>query len=179
MIKQRKAFTLVEISIGIIISAILLTGLLNLLSAGMKGSTKGMAHQANMEAASILMAQIEYDLLRATEITYPPNNNKDTDASWKFYHANAKNKIATVNYDSSSGNGVTRKVDLGDGKTENTVFCKEHKTDLSFTSFAVETGFEQIRHGMYVDLTVSAKDKKTGDLESFSMKRLIMIRSQM
>lgn len=178
MITNKKAVTLIEISIGAIISALLLIGLLNLLNVGMRGSTKGLTHQANMESASILMAQIEYDLLRATEIMDPPSNGKDSSARWKFYYSHSKTGPAIVNY-SLGPNGVTRNVDLGGGKSENTVFCNGHKVDLAFTSFAVETGFEQYRHGMCVELTVSAKEKKTGDKESFSLKRLIMVRSQM
>ena len=43
---DRKAVTLVEISIGIITSGLILAALMNLFSSGMKGSTKGLAHQA-------------------------------------------------------------------------------------------------------------------------------------
>lgn len=178
MIKRKQGLTLVELTIGIIISALLLCGIMHLLSAGMKGSTKGLAHQANMEAASILMSQIEYDLLRATNIKDPANNEKDKSARWEMYNSHSKDGAATVLY-TVGPDGVTRNVELKDGsKKENTVFCAGHSVELAFTRFAVETGFEQIRHGMFVELKVSAKDKKTAALESFEMKRLIMVRSQ-
>lgn len=177
MISRRKGVTLVELTIGIAISALLLCGIMNLLSAGMKGSTKGLAHQANMEAASILMSQIEYDLLRATDILDPQNNEKDKSARWKLFNARSKSGSGIVTYSVGADN-VTRNVEMSDGTKENSVFCSGHKIELTFTKFAVETGFEQIRHGMFVELKVSAKDKKTAVAESFEMKRLIMVRSQ-
>lgn len=175
-INRKTGVTLIELSIGILISALLLVGIMNLLSAGMKGSTKGMSHQANMETASILMSQIEYDLLRATEIQDPPPNTKDSSARWKFYYAGSAAGPATVTY-SKTTNGITRHLNLGGGKTENMTFASGHNVELNFTSFAVETGFEQVKHGMFVELTVASKEAKTAKVESFSMKRLIMIRS--
>lgn len=176
-LNKKSGITLIEISIGIIISALLMAGIMNLLSAGMKGSTKGLSHQANMETASILMSQIEYDLLRATEIQDPPLNTKDSSARWKFYYAGSTSGPVTVTY-SNTTSGITRHINLGGGKTENTNFATNHKVDLAFTSFATETGFEQVKHGMFVELTVASNDVKTSQAESFSMKRLIMIRSQ-
>ena len=108
MKSRKEAFTLIEISIGIIISALLLTGILNLFSSGMKGSTKGMAYQANMETATILMAQIEYDLLKAVHINYPVSakdpSEKQNMAQWQFYKA--PEGIATVTYQIIDNNVV-------------------------------------------------------------------------
>lgn len=177
--KIKTGLTLVEISIGVVISALLLAGIMNLLSAGMKGSTKGLSHQANMESASILMSQIEYDLLRAKELSDPPINGKDSSARWIMYYSHSDNGDATVSY-SVEQDSIVRIADLGGGKTEKQVFCKGHKVNLNFTRFAVQIGFEQIRHGMFVELSVGAKeDTKLASAEVFSMKRLVMIRSQL
>lgn len=193
----RRGFTLIEVSIGVIISAIILVGLMNLFSSGMRGSTKGLAHQANMESASILMSQIEYDLLRATEIIEPAEDNKSNNGSWKFYYAasaaiTGKGDPVTVQYNTNTGDGCVRYVDMGDGKTQNTVLAKGQKVDLSFAHFTVNNALKkyadkkliQKKHAVWVELTVSSKyGKKIGkgdkELEPFTLKKLIVIRSQL
>lgn len=189
MKKSRKAFSLVEITVGVIIAAVLLTVLMKLLTSGMKGSTKGIAHQANVEAASILMSQIEYDLLRASEIESPETNGSDTTAKWKFYYAaSGSGKPVTVTYDTSAGGGVNRTVNV-DGKLQNSILAKGHDVKLTFTHFMAtpaakkysELGAKYLRrHGMWVELTVSTKhDKKVGEKETFTLRRLIVVRSHM
>ena len=110
MISRKKAVTLAEVIIGIVLSALIIIGVMRVFTSGMRGSTKGLAHQANMETASILMAQIEYDLLRATEIKSPAQNSKDDGASWKFYYAQSGlGYPLTVNY-SKVSEGILRNV---------------------------------------------------------------------
>ena len=192
----RRGFTLIEVSIGVIISAIILVGLMNLFSSGMKGSTKGLAHQANMESDSILMSQIEYDLLRATEIIEPAEDKKSNNASWRFYYAasaviTGKGDPVAVQY-TNHGDGITRYVDMGDGKTQSTVLAKGQKVDLSFAHFTINNALKkyadkkliQKKHAIWVELTVSSKySKKVGkgdkEHEPFTLKKLIVIRSQM
>lgn len=183
MIFKRKAVTLVEITIGVVISSILLIGILNLFGSGMRGSAKGMAHQANMQTASILMSQIEYDLLRASKIEKPEYNKKSNEAEWSFYYlASGKNTPVYVSYRKASG-GISREVyeDQSHKKLiQKNVFAKDHKVDISFVHFATNTGnksFSQFREGMWVELTVSSKNTKTATSEPFNMKRLIMVRS--
>ena len=189
MIKSRKAVTLVEISIGAIIFALLMAGIMRVFSSGMKGSTKVLAHQAKMEAASILMSQIEYDLLRSTEILDPDKNTQDNTARWNFYYAaSGKGTPVTVRYSANPTDGATRFVDLGNGKTQNTVLARGHKVDLKFIYFQAtsapseyyELGKKyQKKDVMWVEVTVSTKhDKKVGENESITLKRLIVVRSQ-
>lgn len=189
MKKSRKAFSLVEITVGVIIAAVLLTVLMKLLTSGMKGSTKGIAHQANVEAASILMSQIEYDLLRASEIESPELNGSDTEAKWKFYYAGSGSGTpVTVVYEAYAGGGASRKVTM-DSKTQETILAKGHDVKLLFTHFMAtpapskysKLGAKYLRrHAMWVELTVSTKhDKKVGEKETFTLKRLIVVRSHM
>ena len=182
---RKKAFTLIEISIGIIISALMLAGIMHVFSSGMKGSTKGMAYQANMETATILMAQIEYDLLRAVNIDYPETSilnslHKENSAVWQFYVE--PEKTATVTYQSID-NSVVREVKLPDGKTQKTVFGQGLSTTISFLHFLANSGtaeFDVVKHAMWVELKVETKDeKKVGKNEPIELNRLIVIRSQL
>ena len=63
---HRKAFTIVEVIVALAILGIIVASLMNLLASGLKDSTKGMSHQANMDAGMILLSQIEYDFQRST-----------------------------------------------------------------------------------------------------------------
>ena len=186
--RYRKAVTLLEVSIGIIISALLLAAILHLFSSGMKGSTKGLAHQANMEAATIIMSQIEYDLLKSTEILDPDKNTKGNIARWKFYYEPAGGVPVTVKYSANATDGVTRSVDLGNGKKQNTVLGKGHKIELNFIYFQATSAPSeyydlgkkyQRKNVMWVEIKVSTKnDKKIGENEHIELKRLIVVRSQ-
>ncbi|MDD2623700.1 MAG: type II secretion system protein, partial [Candidatus Riflebacteria bacterium] len=81
---MKKGLTLIEICIGVVIVSLLMVTVMKLLGTGMSGSQKGLSHLANMEAASILMSQIEYDLMRAYELTDPPVGEKSISARWKM-----------------------------------------------------------------------------------------------
>lgn len=186
MKKSKRAFSLVEITVGVIIAAVLLTVLMKLLSSGMKGSTKGIAHQANVEAASILMSQIEYDLLRATEIVSPVNTESDSTACWKLYNASSKTgSPVMVTYATNVSSGVDRKINI-EGSIQNSTLAKGHNVSLKFTHFKATPAADKyrklgekylIRHAMWVELTVSTKnDKKVGENETFSLKRLVVVR---
>ncbi len=188
---RKKAVTLIEISIGIVISALIFVALMNLFSAGMKGSTKGLAHQDNMQVASLLMSQIEYDLLRSTEILSPTYGDSDNAAQWKLCYDRIDNKYATVDY-TSEGNTVARKVTLSNNKTEKINYGKDNKVKVEFTHFATnvadeKSGNQQYVRAMWVEVTVASKeDKKIGEANKekklgeneITLKRLVILRSQ-
>jgi hypothetical protein len=186
MNKNKRALTLVEVSIGVVITSFIIIALMNVFRVGMKGSSKGMAHQENMETASILMSQIEYDLMRSYSITYPQNGSEEDGAKWDFYYGNSDSSKASVDY-SFENNAIARKVtsyktDGTSGKVEKFYFAKNHKVDLKFMHAVFEVGTPKTpkkRHGMWVELTVSSKDNRNGgDNEPFTLKRLIIIRKQ-
>ena len=175
MTLSKKALTIVEISIGAIISSLLLLVVLNLFSSGMKSSSQTLTHQDNMEAANILMSQIECDLQRATEIKHPGWNDSDKVSNWVF-----QNKDVNINYtyDGATGaEGVIRIVN-DNGKTVKTTFSKNHPVKIKFTHFAKPTSVEKgniknfEKHGMWVEIVVSSKGK---DIPPFTLKRLITV----
>ena len=184
MMKNKKAVTMIEVTIATIISALLIIGLMNIFSSGMRGSAKGLAHQANMETASILMAQIEYDLLRAYLIKSPDNKTRDDASSWEFKQEDSSGKpfSALVNYTKTPEGIVRNVVNLKDNnQISNTVFAKGFDVNLSFLHIKFNVSNEKRkrkRHGMWVELTVSSKEKKTGQIESFALKRLILTRHE-
>ena len=181
MILKKKAVTLIEILICVVLSALLIIGLMNLFSSGLKGSTKTLALQDNMETANILMAQIEYDLLKATEITVPEwTKGSEGSAQWI---SDSKSSIGSVQYTydyvSGSKDGVHRKVHGNNIDLDN-YFAKNHLIDLKFTHFAVDTDKDQNndiiseKHGIWVELTVYSKEKE--DKDAFTIKRLIAVK---
>ena len=177
MIHSKKALTIVEITIGVLISSVLLIVVLNLFSSGMKNSSKTLTHQDNMEAANILMSQIECDLQRATEIKHPGWNDSDNVANWVFQN---KNVNITYTYDGATGLEGIRRIVNDNGKSMNTIFSKGHPVKIKFTHYAKPTSIEKgniknyEKHGMWVEVVVGTKNS---DIASFTLKRLITIHS--
>ena len=185
MIFKRKAVTIIEVVVVVALSSLLMLGVMNLFSSGMKGSAKGLAHQVNMESASIIMSQIEYDLLRSTTISKPEsglNENFDT-AIWNFYYgASGSGVPCTVTYTKNYGGlGVCREVKMDGGKVQKTIFGKLQKVDLSFKRFTFNTGtkkYKILKDAMLVEVTVSSKDSTRGGTnEAFTLRRLIVVRN--
>ena len=185
MIFKRKAVTIIEVVVVVVLSSMLILGIMNIFSSGMKGSAKGLAHQVNMESASIIMSQIEYDLLRSTSISKPEsglNEFFDT-AIWNFYYgASGSGKPSTVTYlKNSNGLGVCREVKMDGGKMQKTILAKLQKVDLKFRRFTFNTGsknYPTYKDTMLVEVTVSSKDSARGGTnEAFTLRRLIVVRN--
>ncbi|MDD3147820.1 MAG: type II secretion system protein [Candidatus Riflebacteria bacterium] len=174
MIKKgfKRGITLIEVSIGVFIISILMAAVMNLFGAGMRGSTKGMAHLTNMEAAAILMSQIEYDLLRAVKLLDPSPGDSDKVARWEILTGNGNGTIIYNLVD----NGIERKLDGGTGD-QKYVYCKGLDVKLAFrhVTFAATPGSPE-KAGMWVEVSV-ATPKKIGSSEEFKMKRLILCRN--
>lgn len=177
---SKKAVSLIEITICIIISALLLIGILNLLSSGMKGSAKALTHQDNMEAANILMRQIEYDLSRASEIISPARNKTEKEANWVLkYIEGGQEKTITYMYNTESSstlfppyNGIKRVVDKTGESSRKSYLAKGHPIKLTFTHYASGTAdFE--KHGMWVELEVGSQ---RNDVATFSLNKLIAVK---
>ena len=179
---RKKAFTLIEVLICVILSALLIIGLMNIFGSGLKGSAKTLNLQDNMETANILMAQIEHDLMNATEITVPEWNKGSVGlAQWVSESDSSSGSTQYYyNYVSGSKEGVQRKV-LGNNVNLNHYLAKNHLIDLRFTHYAIDAykdennEFISEKHGMWVELTVySPKDKN--DKDAFTIKRLISVK---
>jgi type II secretory pathway pseudopilin PulG len=173
---RKKAITLIEMAISLVLASILLAVILKIFTSGMKESANALTHQDNMETANILMSQIEYDLNKATEIISPNWNEKDSSAQWVFSSKSSLGKI-TFTYDhiANSANGVHRFVTGKDTK-EDYYFAKGHPVNLKFTHIVVKSDesnnsmFEN--HGMWVELDVGSIK---GDVATYTLKRLIVL----
>ena len=179
---RNKAFTLVEVLICVVLSVILLISLINIFGSGLKGSAKTLNLQDNMEAANILMAQIEHDLMNATEINIPEwNKNSEGSAQWISESDSSIGNIQyTYDYVSGSKDGVHRKVH-GNNVNLDHYIAKNHLIVLKFTHYAIDAYKDDNneitpeKHGIWVELTVSSpKDKD--DKDAFTLKRLISVK---
>ena len=172
---RNKAFTLIEVVIGVVLASLILIGVLNLLSSGMKGSTNALTHQDNMETANILMRQIEYDFLKATDIEFPPKNTLERTAKWSSsFRESNKDVNITYLYTLNSGvaNGINRDIAFDGGSPKSFTFAKGHPLDVRFTHYASETAdFE--KHALWVEIEVGSEK---GKVASFTLSRLIELK---
>ncbi len=199
MNKYKKAVTLLEICIATFLAFIILIGILNLFSSGIKGSARNLTHQDNMETANILMSQIEFDLLKANEIRSPEWNQESNFAQWVFNSTSSLGNITfTYDYVPSSLNGVHRYV-KGNNYEENYYYAKGHPVKLNFTHIVInsknisnennennndnnnennnENDYNKIyieKHAMWVELEVGSGK---GDVATYTLKRLITLKS--
>lgn len=172
MKQRQRGVTLIEVAIGSFIISLLMAAVMNLFGAGMRGSTKGMAHLTNMEAAAVLMSQIEYDLLRAVKVLDPAPGASDKVARWEILTDTGNGTIIYNLLD----NGIEREFD-GTSDDNKHVYCKGLDVKLAFShvTFAASPGSGN-KAGMWVEISV-ATPKKGGSSEEFKMKRLILCRN--
>ena len=174
----KKAITLVEVLISIFIFLLILVSVMNLFSSGIQGSQKSLTHQDNMQTANILMAQIEYDLLRATEIVYPEINDKQKEANWKTITNDGKEISFVYDTINKGIEGVHRNVTgYNIASPIDQFFAKDHVINLSFTHFVVNAtqnnGMLNDKHSMWVELEIG---EKNGKVATFTMNRLISVK---
>ncbi len=170
----RKGITLAELAIGLVIVGIIFTAVFNVFSIGLRGSNKGMAHLTIMEGAAILLAQIEYDLLRATVVNDPPAGASDKDARWEILLDDSSGK-GIIMYNLLD-EGIERTIDAG-GKQHKYIYCRGLKVALKFQHVTLpDPANAQKRVGMWVELLVEAPEKFATE-EKFSMKRLIICKN--
>lgn len=175
--KMKKGLTLIEICIGVVIVSLLMVTVMKLLGTGMSGSQKGLSHLANMEAASILMSQIEYDLMRAYELTDPPVGEKSISARWKMLtDETIPDTTATVTYQNLDE--AVKRTLIENGSTLEHTYCSGLKTVISFEKVRFtdpKTGGE--KQGLWINLSVASPKKISGETEKFELKRLIMCKN--
>ncbi len=181
MKRKTKAISLIEISIATVLAFIILGSILNLFSSGIKGSTRNLTHQDNMETANILMSQIEFDLLKANQIKSPDWNQEGNNALWVLKSTSSSLGDITFTYDyvPNSQEGIHRYV-KGNNIEENYYYAKGHPVKLNFTHIVVKpqnTSNPFIeKHAMWVELDVgSAK----GDVATYTLRRLITLKNQL
>ncbi len=171
---RRNGLTMVEVVVGVLIISIILAVLMNFFGAGLRGSSKGMAHLTNMEAAAVLMSQIEYDLLRASIVKDPACNVSDKVARWDVLTDDGAGK-ATVIYNQLAG-GIERQFDSAAGNLKH-MYCRGLDVSLSFRHVVFDDPARAVQKtGMWVELIVSSA-KKSSSTEEFRMKRLFICRN--
>jgi hypothetical protein len=129
-----------------------------------------------MGASSILMSQIEYDLMRATKILSPASGETSTAASWEFI-ADSSGAKGTISYDLVP-EGISRK-EKTPTDTHQYIYCKDRKVNLSFDNLLLtDSSLKPDRTGMLIALFVSSpsKDLKKQS-EEFKLLRLISCRN--
>ena len=193
---NHKALSLIEITIGTFLAFILLGSVLKVFSSGIKGSTKNLTHQDNMETANILMSQIELDLLKANEIKTPGWNQEDNNAQWAMSSSSSLGNITfTYDYVPNSPIGVHRLV-KGNNIEENHYYAKDHIVNLNFTHLVINSNNTGIndennnsnnnnnindnllieKHAMWVEIEIGSTK---GDVATYTLKRLITLKSKL
>lgn len=167
-ISSKSAITLVEICIGVVILSIVMAVVMNMFVSGIKGTNKGRAHLTNMQTAAIIMANIEYDLLRATKISDPVINIQEKEGRWEFVSKDGV--VHTVMYQSLP-NGIIREEQNGITGKKTNVFGKGLNFHLHFRHLAFVDPIKQVtKKGMWVELKVSSNKS---DDEEFTINRII------
>ncbi len=173
---EKSGVTLVEMAIGVAVTSILIIALMNFFGSGLKSSQKGMDHLNNMGAASILMSQIEYDLMRATKILSPGSGETSTSAAWEFI-ADSSGAKGIISYELAD-NGIERE-EKTTTETHHYLYCKDRKVNLSFDNLLLtDASLKPDRTGILVALFVSSPIKNPEkQSEEFKLLRLISCRN--
>ncbi|MFZ2957351.1 MAG: hypothetical protein WA705_10715 [Candidatus Ozemobacteraceae bacterium] len=137
----RRATTLIEIVISVLLGSILILAATKLLSGGLKTSSKGSAHLTIVQATTILMSQLEEDLRRASSIVVPVAGGVENQLQlevWEIDATTGKPATSTVYYmqnlDSSKGFSRTREYL---GSKEKHIFCRGLLTKGNFTHVVI------------------------------------------
>ncbi|NLI78310.1 MAG: prepilin-type N-terminal cleavage/methylation domain-containing protein [Candidatus Riflebacteria bacterium] len=74
---SRRAVTLIEVMVAVLVGGILSVALTRLLTSTIRVSQKGSSHLTNVQAAAILVARLEMDLVQAESVTITPDGGLD------------------------------------------------------------------------------------------------------
>lgn len=164
--------TLVEICVGVLILSLVMTAVMRMFAGGLKGSKQGMAHLTNMQTAAIIMAQIEYDLLRAIKIDDPAVNAVETAARWQFIREDGSNSTVIYNL---LPDGLERHENNSISGVNKHIFGKGLNLKLQFRHLEFNIVAEKkVKESMWIELKV-ASDKDSS--EEFILRRLITCRN--
>jgi hypothetical protein len=137
---NRRAITLIEVIMGVLIGSLLLAGVSRMFLSGLKISQKGSSHLTNVQAAAILLNQIEEDLEMATEL---PSLETPVDSIQFKVAGVAENQpqigTSTIDYSSPpEGLGYSRTIlEYGDTTPRTHVFCQGLLVRVRFESLVL------------------------------------------
>lgn len=170
--KQKRGITLVEICVGVVILSLVMGAVMRMFAGGLKGSKQGMAHLTNMQTAAIIIAQIEYDLLRATQINDPAVNLVETAARWQFVGEDGSTSTVIYNL---LPDGLERQENNSVSGLRKHTFGKGLNLKLQFRHLEFNvTAEKKIKEAMWIDLKV-ASDKDSH--EEFNIRRMVTCRN--
>lgn len=168
----RRGITMVEACIAGLLLSVVMAVVMNMFAGGLKGSNKGMAHLTNMQTAALIMAQIEYDLMRATSLNDPAIETSDSSARWRI--SNQDGSTSTVIY-TQLANGLERQEDNSVSGLSKHVFGRGLNLSALFRHLKFNLPANNLsKTGMWVQIKVSS-DKDNN--EEFKSKRLIICRN--
>lgn len=174
--KPRHAVSMVELTIAVVLTSLIVSGLMMLYTTGLKSSRKGLDHLDNMNAAAILMSRIEYDLMKAVAVNDPEIGKSANGSTWKILTDEA-GSLGTIEYQMVP-EGIMRKETIG-GNQQSYIFCRGKRANISFDRLTLDAeSTQEGKNAFIVALNVAdAKMEATGD-EEFEIIRLISWRSQ-
>ncbi len=180
MMGKARAMTLVEIAVSVLLGSVVMLAASRMLSSGMKTSTKGAAHLTNVQAVSVLMAQIEEDIQRAVDVSFlTPGSPEPSMKIVILEDRNGKPASATVIYevvyekpgDKTQVIKRTHTDNGGSGASEGHPFCRGLQiVGCSFTRLDLQGD----KVGFQVDIKVATPPNRS---EEFEMQRFILCRN--
>lgn len=154
---KKTGFTLIETVIGILIGSILILALSKFLSSGLKSFQKGSSHLTNIQAAALLMAQIEQDLSMATRIIPTDGNDKLQVEIAEISESAGKLTASSIYYQPEPQNmGYQRTVTSLDGTNSQLrhVFCKDVNVTIEFEPKSIPG--PTVRTGLTITITTTS-----------------------
>ncbi|HEY9069562.1 MAG TPA: hypothetical protein VIV61_04855 [Candidatus Ozemobacteraceae bacterium] len=124
---KRRAFTLVEIAVSVLLASIIIYAVTRLLSKGMETSTKGAAHLTNVQSTAILLSQMEDDIQRAVDLSSMAPGAEEASAKVEILEESSAGLTeASIIYEREpSGRGMTRKRAPKSGSPEEHTYCRD------------------------------------------------------
>jgi hypothetical protein len=167
---------MVELTIAVVLTSLIVSGLMVLYTTGLRSSSKGLDHLNNMNDAAILMSRIEYDLLKAVDVSEPGVGKSANGATWQIL-TDIAGSMGAIEY-RMVPEGILRIETIG-GIPHSHIFCRNKKANISFDRLSLEpASTAEGKNAFIVALNVAdAKFDATGD-EEFEIIRLISWRSQ-
>lgn len=174
--RARHAVSMVELTIAVVLTSLIISGLMMLYTTGLKGSRKGLDHLDNMNAAAILMSRIEYDFMKAVAVNEPEIGKSANGSTWKIL-TDVAGSFGTIEYQMVP-EGILRRETIG-GNPQSYIFCRGKRATISFDRLSLDAeATNDGKNAFIVALNVAdAKIEATGD-EEFEIIRLIFWRSQ-
>jgi type II secretory pathway component PulJ len=169
MSRTGAAFTLVEVIITLVIGAMLILALTRIFSSGIQTSQKGSNHLTNMQAASLLLSQMEKDFSALTMIRTAAG-----DASGKFscdiasdYGSRGMPASATIIYEPEPGQIGFRRTEVLGSTSGSKVFARDLAVQVRWDRLVVSPGG---RIGFAVEISVSTPPGMT---EKNTLRRFV------